>query len=273
MVKAGACGGMILALGAGAAQALTVDVEVVDSTTLLPTATPKDATIMPGDSITVGVFLIDNGVIDNGTSTFGLGAFQFSVESRNEQFNTLGLLTPWPVNRTPTDTVLNGLAGQLAGVPATFDITSNPIVKDDNGPTDLNDTDLDVVSAGRIQSGASGYTLHVGGNTMILLGTATFTALSPQSRGLGSGGIGDGNTAQLNTYFVNTAGNFGGLDLHALTTNSTAAALGGNPLSGQLASAGIIGTPVNVTIGIVPEPATIGLIGLGTTLALVRRRR
>jgi len=279
-----AVAGLASLMGASAANAaLSVDVRVLSVTGTFSDAanTPafsadsKHANIPPGGTVTVGVFLIDTGTIDDGATTFGLGSYAASVDSRNEQFSTAGVLAPWPTARTSTNTVLNGQAGQANGaLPSTFDITSTPTIVDDSGPTDQNDTDLDVRGAGRVQSGGGGYTLHIGKNSETLLGTFTFVALNPQVLGSGgpSGVPGEGNTAQLNSYFTTTGATFGGLDLHALTNSVTAQGQGGNPLGTQLASAGIIGAPVIVTIA-VPEPASIGLIAAGAVAVLTRRRR
>src|SRR6185369_13649740 len=113
---------------------------------------------------------------DNATPQFanGLGSFQWSIQTRNEKLAG----NPWPVNPLPTDTVLNALFGTTpSGLPPAFDPRLSGVAKDASNLTDTNDTDLDLESAGFLQSQGtltSTWLVGYGVNTTTSVGTTTF---------------------------------------------------------------------------------------------------
>jgi len=221
----------------------------------------KAISVAQGGTVTVEVHLISDAPATDLAN--GLGSFALGVGSFNEKADGVA----WPVARTQTDTVGNASNGTNATNSTVLDLGFSAGTNTDaagiGNPDNTNDSDLDRTGIAGTQSAAGGWDVTYGKVADLLLGTASFTMLNPQPRGA------TGNTVDLNAYYAGAGGTGGGAIIKTLTgTDSTT---NGVSATNLIASAGQIGTPVVVTVPI-PEPASIGLLGVAS-LGLFRRRR
>jgi hypothetical protein len=236
---------LVTLLATSTARASTINVRIV-GVSGGGSFTSKAAMIQPGDSVTVGIFL--DGL------TNGLASFSGSIYSRGETYSNG---TVWPVNPSPTDTVLNA-TGSVLLMDSRFNyLPSAGSLADAKSLTDPNDTDIDLVGMGGTQwtiAGQQPLVLGIGTTNQVYeIGTVTFTANSPV-RGLPEQVV-------LNTYYTNAAGGAGGLVIKDFTGTSTDPTI--NTVSTtNLASASAIGQGVLITVGM-PKPAAEAIVAVG----------
>jgi len=214
-----------------------------------------------GDTVTVNIFLVSTDPVNDLAN--GLGNFSVGVRSFNESADSVA----WPVNRTPTDTVANASNGVNSTNAGIMDLgfssgtnTDSNVVTGTN--PDPNDTDLDRTGISGTQSSGGGWDPTYGKVAELQLGSASFTLLNPPPRG-------QAWTFDLNAFFSTTAGAAGGAVIKSLTGTDTTT--NGVAATSLITSSSQIGAPVTVTAPI-PEPASLGLLGLAS-LGLFRRRR
>jgi len=227
-----------LGFASTASASLVVDVRAISGTGSANVSNPKAVTAAVGDSITFGIFL--SGLETETGGTNGLGSFNVSVRSLNDGSGGQLQATGSGNSQTNPSWDFGYSQGTLADSTIAVDT----------------DSDLDVISISATQlDGGTPYTAGIGNGTEVQLGTATFT-VQPGA-----------TSADVNTYFNGAGGTLGGLVIKALTSTATDDTNGVSATN--LASAVKIGTNVNVSV---PEPASMGLLGVAA-LGLLKRRR
>jgi hypothetical protein len=230
--------------------ALSIDVRAVGG--------GKTINANPGDVVTVEVHLVSDAP---GTDLAnGLGSFALGIGSFNEKTNGLA----WPVARTPTDTAANATNAVNNTNPAILDLGFSAGSNTDAsgiGNPDTNDTDLDRTGIGGTQSAAGGWDISYGKVADLLLGTVSFQMLSPQNRDLPI-------SVELNAFYAGASGTGGGAIVKSLT--GTDGTTNGVSATNLITGAGQIGAPV--VVAPIPEPASLGLLGIAAIGAFRRRR-
>lgn len=216
----------------------------------------QDVTLGEGESVTVGLFL-------SNMPDFGLGGFSVSIATFTEMADGT------PVAGGVLDAVASALSnpvGETLGgsgarwLGATSDGTLQSLPADGDADTDLRAMSA-VANLTLDVGGQNAYVKDLGTDMPILLGEVTLTALAS--------GLGFPRTVFVHTFITDDAGSNGGAALSRLTADTE------NPNANSLSavpSADInLGGGVSVTV--LPEPATLVLLGLGAGGLILRRRR
>jgi hypothetical protein len=226
-----------------------------------------------GDTVTLTAYL-QNGNVDlpNGLGQLGMG-----IRSSGEQFSTNGTTYgAWGGAPAPGNTVVNGTAAALLITNPPIDASRSVGTPNDAsgiGNPDTSDTDTDWSGLGGLQSDSPGgdagadWDPTYGKVAELPLGTFTFTVQT----GAQAGAPAATNWAvDLNAYFAGTGGTGGGSVVRSLNTADTNT--NGVGATNLLTGAGNFGAPVHVDVAI-PEPASLGMLGVAAMGLFGRRRR